>query len=83
MTKAETTFIHLKKKSCANLQSVDLSMTKYLLHGMTCNIAELLHLCGLMHSASPRALIRTRATILQCRIYIIKELQNWQIETEG
>ena len=37
-------------------------MTKYLLHGMTCNIAELLHSCGLMHSASPRA------TILQCRM---------------
>ena len=24
-------------------------MTKYLLHGMTCNIAESLHECGLMH----------------------------------
>ena len=55
-------------------------MTKYLLHGRTCDIAgllhscglmpsaELLHSCGLMHSASPRALIHTRATILQCRM---------------
>ena len=42
-------YIHsCKKKSCANLRSVALSMTKYLLHGMTCNNAELLHSCGLM-----------------------------------
>ena len=27
-------------KSCANLWSVALSITKYLLHGVTCNIAE-------------------------------------------
>ena len=67
MTKAETKFIEFLKKSCANLWSVALSMTKYLLHGMTCNITELLHLCGLMHSGSPRALIHTHATILQCR----------------
>ena len=64
-------------KSCANLQSVALSMTKYLLHVMTCNIAELLHLCGLMHSESPPALIHTRATILPmmhalpCNKYIL------------
>ena len=62
---SETTFIQLKK-ACANLWSVALSMTKYLLHGLTYNTAELLHLCGLMHSALHRALIHTRATILQC-----------------
>ena len=45
-------------KSCTNLWSVARSMTKYLLHGRTCDIAELL----------PRALIHTRATILQCRM---------------
>ena len=68
MTKAETTFIQIFFfKSWANLRSVALSMTKYLLHGTPCNIANLLHLCALMHSASPRALIHTRATILQCR----------------
>ena len=85
MTKAGTTFIQFLKKACANLQSAALSMTKYLLHGVTCNIAELLHLCGLMPSASPRA------TILQCRTpchvisiyYIVKVLQTWLIETEG
>ena len=54
--------IKKKKKSCANLWSVARSMTKYLLHGRTCHIAELLH------SASPRVLIHTRATILQCRM---------------
>ena len=31
------------KKSCANLQSVALSMTKYLLHGMTCNNSTMSH----------------------------------------
>ena len=54
-------------KSYANLRSVSLSMTKYLLHGMMYNIAELLHSSGLMHSTSPRALIHTHTTILQCR----------------
>ena len=74
-------------------------MTKYLLHGRVWHIAELLHSCGLMHSASPRALIHTCATILQCRtpyhaisIYCqaamnlsvhVKPLQTWLIETEG
>ena len=43
-------------------------MTKYLLHGIACNIAELLHSCGLMHSALHRALKHTRATILQCQM---------------
>ena len=47
------------------IYGVALSVTKYLLHGMTCDIAELLHECGLMQ---PRALIHTRATILQCRM---------------
>ena len=36
----------------------------YLLHGRACDIAELLHECGLMNKAK---LIHTRSTILQCR----------------
>ena len=38
----------------------------YLLHGRACDIAELLHECGLMHEEKSSALIHMSATILQC-----------------